>query len=111
MKEKVKNTLKILLILAVICCIIKAIMFIAIDRGQYLNSIDYDVTLDENGDMKVVETWDIFVKGTNTLFKTFTIDKTKFSNITDVKVKEIARFKEEFAELIYAEKVDLNDMG
>ncbi len=29
----------------------------------------------------------------------------------DVKVKEIARFKEEFAELIYAEKVDLNDMG
>ena len=103
MKEKVKNTLKILLILAVICCIIKAIMFIAIDRGQYLNSIDYDVTLDENGDMKVVETWDIFVKGTNTLFKTFTIDKTKFSNITDVKVKEITPSGEKELTQIYEE--------
>ena len=58
-------------------------------RSQYLKNIDYNVTVNKDGSMNVVETWDINVNKTNTLFKTFDINKTKYSNIDNVKVCEI----------------------
>ncbi len=56
---------------------------------QKLNSLHYDVQLNENGDMEVVETWDIEIRETNTVFKDFDLDKSKYSGITNVKVKDL----------------------
>ena len=48
----------------------------------------------EDGSMRVTETWDVEVKNTNTLFKTFTLNKYKYGDITDVKVVDLERGKE-----------------
>jgi len=44
----------------------------------YLNNLEYYVQIKENGDMDIVETWDIDVSDTNTLYKTFEIDDDKY---------------------------------
>ena len=38
--------------------------------------------------MDVTETWDIYISETNTLYKTFKPDNSKYSYITDVEVRE-----------------------
>lgn len=53
-----------------------------------LKNLHYSVHLLENGDATVTETWDISIKNTNTLFKTFKIDKSKYSGISNVSVVE-----------------------
>ena len=55
----------------------------------YLNNLKFDAKILENGDMEVTETWNIDIKNTNTLFKTFKTNKNKYEGIKDVKVKEI----------------------
>ena len=55
----------------------------------YLNNLKFDAKILENGDMEVTETWNIDIKDTNTLFKTFKTDENKYKGIKDVKVKEI----------------------
>lgn len=55
----------------------------------YLNNLDFKAEIDNNGNMNVVETWDIKISDTNTLFKTFNIDKTRYSGITNVNVEEV----------------------
>ena len=35
----------------------------------YLNNLDFDVQINQDGSMNVTETWDISVEETNTLFK------------------------------------------
>lgn len=57
--------------------------------SQKLSEIGYDVTLNEDGSAKVIENWNVEVTDTNTLFKTFAIDSSKYGAITDVNVKEI----------------------
>ncbi len=54
-----------------------------------LKSLRYDVKLREDGSAEVVETWDIYVSETNTLFKTFDLDSSKYSGIRDVKVRDL----------------------
>lgn len=61
------------------------------NASLYLNNLDFYAELDENGNMNVTETWSIRVSDTNTLYKTFEIDKTKYSDITNVKVSEIGK--------------------
>lgn len=56
---------------------------------QKWNSLNYDVTVNLDGSMDVIETWDIDISETNTLFKDFDIDNSKYSGITDVKVSRI----------------------
>ncbi len=56
---------------------------------QNWNSLNYDVTVNLDGSMDVVETWDIYISETNTVFKDFNIDKSKYSGITDVKVSMV----------------------
>lgn len=56
---------------------------------QTLENLDYEVTLQDNGDMKIVENWYIDLYDTNTLFKTFPKDGT-YDEITDVTVSEIS---------------------
>lgn len=58
-------------------------------RTQELQQLTYDVQLNEDGSSNVKETWNIYVSDTNTLFKTFELDSSKYGNITDVEVKEI----------------------
>ena len=55
----------------------------------YLNNLKFDTKILENGDMEVTETWNINIKDTNTLFKTFKTDEKKYTGIKDVKVEEI----------------------
>ena len=56
----------------------------------YLNNLDFDVQINQDGSMNVTETWDISVEETNTLFKTFKTDSSKYSSISNVQVVEIA---------------------
>ena len=50
----------------------------------HLKNLDFTIELDANGKVKIKETWDIKIKNTNTLFKTF-----DYNGIEDVKVTEI----------------------
>lgn len=55
----------------------------------YLNNLDFDVQINEDASMDVTETWDIDIEETNTLFKTFKTDSTKYSGISNVNVVEV----------------------
>lgn len=73
-------------------CMFIAILFISTisNAGDLkLKTLNYDVKLNADGTADVVETWKIYIEDTNTLFKTFEIDKSKYKEITDVKVAEI----------------------
>ncbi len=95
MKEKVIRIAKKLAVLSIISIVILGFVTLIInseyEKMQYLEELDYDVVAYENGDIKVTETWDIRVKNTNTLFKTFKLSPSKYSDITDVEVKEITK--------------------
>ena len=54
-----------------------------------LNYLNFDAKIQENGDMRVTETWNIKIKDTNTLYKTFETDSDRYLGIKDVSVKEI----------------------
>ena len=45
----------------------------------YLNSLNFDVQINSDGSMDVVETWNIDIRYTNTLYKTFEKDKDKYT--------------------------------
>lgn len=64
------------------------------EASLYLKNLDFTAQLNEDGSMDVVETWDISVSETNTLYKTFKKDKTKYSGITNISVEEITKGKE-----------------
>lgn len=57
--------------------------------GLRLRNLNYDVTLNQDGTADVTETWRIRIEDTNTLFKTFEVDKSKYKEITNVKVTEV----------------------
>lgn len=77
---------------------------------QKWNSLNYDVTVNSDGSMDVIETWDIKISETNTIFKDFVIDYSKYSGITNVKVSEIDDGKEIPLEQIYEEQYHV-DIG
>lgn len=60
----------------------------------YLNKLKFDVTVNKDGSMDVVETWNIDISHVNTLYKTFEKDKDKFASIENVRVKDITANKE-----------------
>lgn len=67
---------------------------------QSWNSLDYDVTLNLDGSMNVIETWDIDISNTNTVFKDFDLT----SGITDVGVSLIENGEEKRLEEVYEEQ-------
>ena len=71
----------------------------------YLNNLDFEVQINEDASMNVTETWDIDIEETNTLFKTFKTDSTKYTGISDVKVIDVTngieRKFEEINKLMY----------
>lgn len=54
-----------------------------------LNNLDFNVQINNDGSMDVTEIWDIYISSTNTLYKSFKTDSSKYSGITNVTVKEI----------------------
>jgi len=59
------------------------------NASAFLKKLDFDVKINSDGSMNVTETWDIEVSEINTLFKTFIVDSSKYSEITNVTVKDI----------------------
>ena len=60
----------------------------------HLNNLNFDVQINSDASMNVTEIWAIYINETNTLFKTFKTDKTKYSGIKDVTVTDITNFNE-----------------
>ena len=55
-----------------------------------LEHLEFNVKLNSDGSMDVTETWNIDINGeTNTLFKTFEIDNTKYSGIENITVSDV----------------------
>lgn len=71
---------------------------------QKWNALDYNATVNEDGSMDVVETWDIKISETNTLFKNFKLDSSKYSGITNVKVARTENNEELFLTQIFEEQ-------
>lgn len=59
--------------------------------SQYLNNLDFFVQINSDGSMDVTENWDIKISDTNTLYKTFRMDSSKYSEITNVVVTEVGK--------------------
>ena len=72
---------------------------------QRWDSLNYDVILNVDGSMKVVETWNIKISNTNTLFKNFNLNTISSSNdIMDVRVSRVEDGQENFLEQIYEQQ-------
>lgn len=82
-----KKKLVLIFIISIFCILLFNLPSYA--GSQDMRTLKYDVTLNEDGSADVIETWNIYVSDTNTLFKTFEIDSTKYGKITNVKVQEI----------------------
>lgn len=74
-------------------CIFAGILIISntskASGGLRLKNLSYDVKLNSDGTADVIEIWKISIEDTNTLFKTFEVDTSKYKEITDVKVSEV----------------------
>ena len=77
------------------CCLIFVILIILFTNKVKaasdftLNNLDFNVKIEENGDLDITETWNISINSeTNTLFKTFKKDPKKYDEITNVRVKD-----------------------
>ena len=55
----------------------------------YLDKVKYNIQVNNDGSMNVEEIWNIDIENTNTLFKQFKIDSSKYSSITDGSVSII----------------------
>lgn len=62
----------------------------------YLNNLDFEVQINSDGSMDVTEIWDINISNTNTLYKTFRMDSTKFLGIGNVTVEDITNGQEKY---------------
>ena len=85
--------------------VISAIFFILligtikVNATLELNELKFDAQINTDGSMNVIETWDIDISETNTLFKTFKIDSSKYSQITNVNVTEITSGEKYFTQI------------
>ena len=100
MKENLKGWLKYIIILIVIFAILSIVLCFSTDQIQIMNKLDYNVALNEDGSMNVMETWNIYVKNTGTLFKDF-YNINKYP-ISDISVKNL-KSNENLEDLGYEE--------
>ena len=80
------KTKKILLIL-IFTIVALLLLTTKSNASLYLNNLDFDAQINADGTMDVTETWNINISETNTLYKTFKIDNTRYSGITNVVVE------------------------
>lgn len=59
-----------------------------------LNDLNFEVQINSDGSMDVTEKWDIDISETNTLYKSFKTDSSKYTGIKDVFVKETTSGRE-----------------
>lgn len=100
MKKKLNGWIKYIIILVIIFAILGIILCFNIDQIQIMNKLDYNVALNEDGSMNVVETWNVYVKNTGTLFKDF-YNTNKYP-ISDISVKNL-KTNEQLEDLGYEE--------
>lgn len=100
MKKKLNGWIKYIIILVTIFAILGIILCFNIDQIQIMNKLDYNVALNEDGSMNVVETWNVYVKNTGTLFKDF-YNTNKYP-ISDISVKNL-KTNEQLEDLGYEE--------
>lgn len=86
MKKEIKYLLIIVISFIFVLILMKTESFAGTQR---LKNLKYDVTLNTDGTANITETWNIRVTDTNTLFKTFDLDSSKYGKIKNVKVREI----------------------
>lgn len=101
--------ISIIILLLAVLCIIGTVESKASSDNLYLDNLYFDVNINTDGSMEVTEIWDIDVEETNTLYKTFKMDSSKFSSIKDVKVTDITNgnnyeFSEIFQEMYHVTK-------
>lgn len=85
-----KKICKITLLFLFMTLVISTVSQVNATSNFEIETMDFNAVLNENGSMNVTETWRVKINGTtNTLFKTFETDKTKYDNITNVSVAEI----------------------
>ena len=94
------------LILLIIFSIISVLFFTTNSYAGYQewNALDYDVTVHEDGSMDVIETWNVYISETNTLFKDFEMDVNDYFSIEDVKITEVENGVERPLTQIYEEQ-------
>lgn len=88
--KKVKKTITYFVI-GIVSILLATQPVQASSSDLYLNQLDFEARVNQNGSMDVTEKWNIKIKDTNTLYKTFKRDKTKYSNITNVKVTDTTK--------------------
>lgn len=54
-----------------------------------LNKLDFQIQLNEDGSIDVTENWNAKIYNTNTMFKDFSMDSSKFKEITNVEVYRV----------------------
>ena len=87
MKRLKRCIIFILLISA--CMILKTGISKASSSDLFLNLLQFEAQIQEDGSMVVTEYWNIDIEDTNTLYKTFKLDNSRYSTITDVTVTDI----------------------
>lgn len=63
---------------------------VSADSYLHLDNLEFHVEINKDASINVTEYWYIDIEETNTIYKSFKIDYTKYSNITDVKVTDLA---------------------
>ncbi len=95
MKNVVNKSVIILFFVAFISMmIIPSNRVKASSSSLYLNNVDYNINVNTDGSIDVKEVWNIDIDYTNTLYKDFKIDKTKYSSIDNCTVSKIENGKE-----------------
>ena len=92
MKKIKKGLLFIAILFLVIICSENKVMA---ESDLYLNDLEFYVEVNKDASINVTEYWDIDIEETNTIYKTFKTDNTKYTGITDVKVTDITDGKNE----------------
>ncbi|MBQ2917021.1 MAG: DUF2207 domain-containing protein [Clostridia bacterium] len=88
LNRKFKKVLTRWSIMAIIILLIILFSGQLFSKKQIMNELDYEITLNEDGSVTIVETWDIYISHTNTLFRTFE-KSNKFGDIINVNVKDL----------------------
>ena len=86
--KKLKN------ISIILICVMLIFSLLNVSKAEnsdlYLNNLNFDVQINSDGSMDITETWNIDIENTNTLFKTFKKDSSKYLELTDGKVSRIS---------------------
>ena len=94
-REEIKNMMEkkkiIGTIIGIICLWLCCTSISLASTDLYLKNLKYDVTLNEDGSAEIIEDWEIQIEDTNTLFKTFDLDPSKYTGITEVSIEEVQK--------------------